>query len=199
MQFFLGLETYRPRQLFSPTLFVELRKRLGEKTFDEFSRTLITLSEDVVPASCGTDIPKGKLKIDATVADQYIRYPTDLSLVNEARRKTERMIDELWELVSDQLAVKPRTYRKVAHKRYLSQSKKKKASRASLRKTLRYLLNCTERNLGHIDQMLDMVDWMAEPFRWRAPVSVSCGSSTHSAPSSGGCMMRTAVSATTAL
>src|SRR5699024_10252679 len=40
----------------------------------------------------------------------------------------------------------------------LSQSKKKKASRASLRKALRYLLNCTERNLGHIDRMLDMVD-----------------------------------------
>jgi len=29
LQFFLGLETYRPMQLFSPTLFVELRKKLG--------------------------------------------------------------------------------------------------------------------------------------------------------------------------
>lgn len=167
MQFFLGLETYRPKQLFSPTLFVELRKRLGEKTFDEFSRTLITLSEDIEPASGGQDdpepTPKGKLKIDATVADQYIRYPTDLSLVNEARVKTERIIDELWELMGDRLPVKPRTYRKVAHKRYLSQSKKKKASRASLRKTLRYLLNCVERNLGHIDQMLDLLDGGAFP------------------------------------
>ena len=163
MQFFLGLETYRPTQLFSPTLFVELRKRLGEDTFDEFSRTLITLSEDIVPASGAADTPAGKIKIDATVADQYIRYPTDLSLVNEARVKTERIIDELWELVKDQLPVKPRTYRKVAHKRYLSQSKKKKASKASLRKALRYLLNCVERNLGHIDQMLDMLDGRAFP------------------------------------
>ena len=153
--------------MFSPTLFVELRKRLGEDTFDEFSRTLITLSEDLPSASNGKNdpkpTPKGKLKIDATVADQYIRYPTDLSLVNEARVKTERMIDELWELVGDQLAVKPRTYRKLAHKRYLSQSKKKKASKASLRKTLRYLLNCVERNLGHIDDMLDMLDGRAFP------------------------------------
>ena len=163
MQFFLGLETYRPTQLFSPTLFVELRKRLGEDTFDEFSRTLITLSEDVVPASGAANTPKGKIKIDATVADQYIRYPTDLSLVNEARVKTERIIDELWELVKNQLPVKPRTYRKVAHKRYLSQSKKKKASKASLRKALRYLLNCVERNLGHIDQMLGMLDGRAFP------------------------------------
>jgi len=167
MQFFLGLETYRPTQLFSPTLFVELRKRLGEQTFDEFSRTLITLSEDVATAPGGQDAPKpapkGKIKIDATVADQYIRYPNDLSLVNETRVKTERIIDELWKLMGDRLAVKPRTYRKKAHKRYLSQSKKKKVSKASLRKTLRYLLNCTERNLGHIDQMLDLLDGRAFP------------------------------------
>jgi len=163
MQFFLGLETYRPRPLFSPTLFVELRKRLGEDTFGAFSRTLISFSEDPAPASGGADTPQGKLKIDATVADQYIRYPTDLSLVNEARVKTERIIDELWELMGDRLPVKPRTYRKVAHKRYLSQSKKKTASKASLRKTLRYLLNCTERNLGHIDGMLDLLDDRAFP------------------------------------
>jgi len=167
MQFFLGLEAYRPTQLFSPTLFVEMRKRLGEDTFDEFSRTLITLSEDFAGASGRQDSsepdPDGKIKIDATVADQYIRYPTDLSLVNEAREKTERIIDELWELVGDRLQVKPRTYRKVAHKRFLSQSKKKKASKASLRKTLRYLLNCVERNLGHIDQMLGMLDGRVFP------------------------------------
>lgn len=157
MQFFLGLKTYRPKQLFSPTLFVEMRKKLGEDTFDEFSRTLIAFSEDLKPATGQKDAPKGKLKIDATVADQYIRYPTDLSLVNEARVKTERIIDQLWPLMGERMAVKPRTYRKKAHKRYLSQSKKKKASKASLRKTLRYLLNCVERNLGHIDQMLDML------------------------------------------
>lgn len=58
MQFFLGLETYRLKQLFSPTLFVELRKKLGEQTFDEFSRTLIALSEDLAPASGGQDVPQ---------------------------------------------------------------------------------------------------------------------------------------------
>lgn len=163
IQFFLGLKTFRPAPLFSPTLFVELRKRLGEEVFDEFSRTLITLSEDLVSTTSKTDTPKGKLKIDATVADQYIRYPNDLSLVNEARIKTETIIDLLWELAKDRLPVKPRTYRKVAHKRYLSQSKKRNSSEASLRKTLRYLLNCVERNLGHIHQMLDLVGESAFP------------------------------------
>lgn len=161
MQFFLGLQTYHPTPLFSPTLFVELRKKLGEETFGEFSRTLIALTEEPEPAPAGPEAPKpapkGKLKIDATVADQYIRYPNDLSLVNEARVKTEAIIDRLWERTKGRLEVKPRTYRKVAHKRYLSQAKKKNASRASLRKTLRYLLNCVERNLGHIDDMLDLM------------------------------------------
>jgi hypothetical protein len=167
MQFFLGLETYRPWPLFSPTLFVELRKKLGEETFERFSQTLITLSSGAEPVTDGQDssklAPKGKLKIDATVADQYIRYPNDLSLVNEARVKTEAIIDQLWEQVKDQLKVKPRTYRKLAHKRYLSQAKKKNVSTAALRKTMRYLLNCTERNLAHIDQMLDLIGGQAFP------------------------------------
>lgn len=164
MQFFLGLQTYHPERLFAPSLFVELRKRLGEDSFDEFSRILIRLSEDPGeaenPEGAAEPAPKGKLKIDATVADQYIRYPNDLSLVNEARLKTEAIIDRLWELelVKDQLTVKPRTYRKLAHKRYLSQAKKKNSSQASRRKALRYLLNCVRRNLDHIDTMLDLLD-----------------------------------------
>lgn len=161
MQFFLGLETYHPEPLFSPSLFVALRKRLGEASFDGFSRTLVGLSEqeEIAPGSDAPDepAPKGKLKIDATVADQYIRYPTDLSLVNEARLKTEAIIDQLWELLKDQLKVKPRTYRKLAHKRYLSQAKKKKSTHAARRKALRYLLNCVKRNLGHIEAMLDLL------------------------------------------
>lgn len=110
MQFFLGLDTYRPKPLFSPTLFVELRRKLGKQTFEQFSHTLITLTEDPEPAPGGASstlaVPKGKLKIDATLADQYICYPIDLSLVNEARTKTEAIIDQLWELVKDRLPVK---------------------------------------------------------------------------------------------
>src|SRR5699024_5941647 len=93
----------------------------------------------------------------------YIRCPNDLSLVNEARVKTEAIIDQLWELTKGQLPVKPRTYRRLAHKRYLSQAKKKNASRASLR----YLLNCVERNLGHIDRMLDLIGGRAFPLAYK--------------------------------
>jgi IS5 family transposase len=35
------------------------------------------------------------LILDATVVEQAIRYPTDLSLLNEAREFSERIIDTL--------------------------------------------------------------------------------------------------------
>jgi len=156
MQFFLGLEDYVPSLLFSPTLFVEMRKRLGDATFAKFSELVISSSHPKLEGeSSDKNSPKGKLKIDATVADQYIRYPNDLSLVNEARLKTEVIIDHLFELQRDTIAVKPRTYRKLAHKRYLAEAKKRQKSAKSVRKALRYLLNCVERNLGYINDMLD--------------------------------------------
>jgi len=163
MQFFLGLDHYQPAQLFSPTLFVEMRKRLGEQTFDEFSTTIMSIAHPEIDQKNRKEgsresKPKGKLKIDATVADQYITYPNDLGLVNQARIKTENMVDELFELLRDKITVKPRTYRKLAHKRYLQEAKKKKKSAVSIRKAIRVLLNCVKRNMNHIDQMLDQIE-----------------------------------------
>ena len=164
MQFFLGLECYQPDLLFSPTLFVEMRKKLGDETFDSFSTMVMSMAHPDIDSQSGEKKgkmdpkPKGKLKIDATVADQYITYPNDLGLVNDARVKTERMVDDLFELLRDRIKVKPRTYRKVAHKRYLQEAKKKKKSEVSVRKALRVLLNCVKRNMGYIDQMLDQIE-----------------------------------------
>ncbi len=52
---------------------------------------------------------QGKLILDATVAEQAIRYPTDLSLLNEAREFSEQIIDLLY--AQSALTKKPRTYR----------------------------------------------------------------------------------------
>ena len=52
---------------------------------------------------------KGTLIVDATIADQDIRYPTDLSLLNEAREISERIIDVLYK--QSRRTQKPRTYR----------------------------------------------------------------------------------------
>ena len=158
MQFFLGLEDYTPELLFSPTLFVEARKKLGDDTFNEFTELIIKASHPELSGKGeGQETTnKGHLKIDATVADQYISYPNDLSLVNQARIKTEKMIDQLFDKLRGQMPVKPRTYRKLAHNRYLREAKKKQKSAKSVRKAIRYLLNSVGRNLKHIDNMLDL-------------------------------------------
>ena len=81
---------------------------------------------DLEVASEETEAPErqGKLILDATVAPQAIRYPTDLSLLNEARELTEKIIDHLYPHTD--LKAKPRTYRKKARKAYLAIAKQKR-------------------------------------------------------------------------
>lgn len=160
MQFFLGLEDFTPERLFSPTLFVELRKRLGLDCFNEFTDLLIKqcFPHKIKKASEGKSLPnKGKLKLDATVADQYISYPTDLNLLNEGRQKLEAIIDELYEHVRLHYKAKPRTYRRTAHKKYLTESKKRQTNPKTLRSAIRFMLNCLDRNLKYINEMLALL------------------------------------------
>jgi len=169
IQFFLGLKTFSPKYLFSPTLFVELRKRMSKECFDEFSDELMAIAypETIGKNDQNQDVVlpnKGKLKLDATVADQYISYPNDLGLINDARIKTENIIDLLYEQLRDELSVKPRTYRKVAHKRYMAEAKKRQKNKSSLRKAIRYLLNCVERNITSVNKMLDLLEIKQEQF-----------------------------------
>jgi len=160
MQFFLGLEDFTPERLFSPTLFVELRKRLGLDCFNEFTDLLIKqcFPHKIKQAPKGKSLPnKGKLKLDATVADQYISYPTDLNLLNEGRQKLEALIDELYEHVRLHYKAKPRTYRRTAHKKYLVESKKRQTNPKTLRSAIRFMLNCLDRNLKYINEMLALL------------------------------------------
>ena len=93
--------------------------------------------------------------VDATVAEQAIRYPTDLSLLNEAREISEQLIDELYK--QSGYTQKPRTYRRLARKNYLNLAKKKKPGRKILRQGLRQQLQYIRRNSRYIDELLDDV------------------------------------------
>ena len=83
--------------------------------------------------------------------------PTDLSLLNEAREKTEAVIDPFhgWILErSDEATQKPRTYRRKARKQYLAVAKQKKPGAKKVRKAVGQQLNYVKRsNLGHIARM----------------------------------------------
>ena len=97
---------------------------------------------------------KGQLLLDASCAPADIRYPTDLSLLNQAREQTEVIIDALYKQVQENLEQKPRTYREQARKRYLEVAKQRRASGKVVRKAIRRQLGYVRRNLAHIDTLI---------------------------------------------
>ncbi|MBI9100712.1 MAG: transposase [Spirochaetaceae bacterium] len=90
--------------------------------------------------------------VDATCTPADIRYPTDLSLLNEAREKTEEIIDVLQKPLIG-IEKKVRTYRNRARKEYLMVSKKRKKDKKVLRKVIRKQLSYLRRNLEYIKHL----------------------------------------------
>ena len=89
--------------------------------------------------------------VDATCAPSNIKYPQDTSLLNEARECAEKIIDTLYVPAE---GVKPRTYRKEAHKEYLKFARRRKRNLAFVRKSIRKQLGYLSRDFTHIDAML---------------------------------------------
>ena len=168
MQFFVGLKEFTNAPIFDPSLFVEIRKRVGASLFDQLNSELIqSFSESIDQKHKGKKKKKneddsgpknkGKLQMDATVADQYITYPTDSKLLNSSRKQSEKMVDKLY-AINDKRGVKPRTYRRKMDAAFLDYSKKKNKSKGTHRKMNRKLLECLQRNLRHIDDLLDVIE-----------------------------------------
>jgi len=97
------------------------------------------------------------MQADATVADQYITYPTDNGILNQSRKQCEKFIDKLYDL-SGKEGQKPRTYRRKMDKAYLDYSKKKKKREATYLKMTRKLLECINRDIKQINNMLDVFE-----------------------------------------
>jgi len=201
LQYFCGLEGFTTQAVFDPSLFVDIRKRLGGEEFEKINRHIIEESERLKPYQARiikkkkhkdetTDKPgepeqpnstkanqqegvqeelfdedktnktdkatgpgnRGTLKVDATVADQEIKYPNDVSLLNESRRHLERMIGGLYEEAID--GKRPRLYPRKARKDFLNFSKKRKKSKKEIRKGIKAQLQYVRRDLKVIDKML---------------------------------------------
>ena len=96
----------------------------------------------------------GQLITDASCAPADIRYPTDVSLLNEAREKTDEIIDELHApLVGKE--PRPRTYRVKARRRFVAFTKKKKPGRRTIRQAKKQQLGFLRRSLKAIDRLLE--------------------------------------------
>lgn len=159
LQYFLGFPEYQNVRPFDSSMYVHFRKRLGEEALANYNEVIVKRAvettnkpeqkdDDENPPPSNT----GKLLIDATCAPADIAYPTDLGLLNEAREKTESIIDAL-HAPSIGKKPKPRTYRIKARKQYLAVAKKKSPGRKALRKAIRQQLSYVHRNLGTIEQL----------------------------------------------
>ena len=153
LQYFVGFSSFRDEQPFAPSLFVEIRKRMGKEVFRGFEDVILAKIGKRKRPSDNDTKNKGKLLVDATVAEQSVKYPTDINLLNEAREISEKLIDELYKLTD--WAKKPRTYRQKARRQYLLVAKNKKPSLKIRRKGIREQLQYLRRNLGHIATLLD--------------------------------------------
>ena len=169
LQYFLGLHEYRYECPFDPSMMTRFRQRItpemlswvndqiiGRKTEDEKhdddddSDSSGQDDENKESEGTPTEDNEGTLILDATCAPQNIRFPTDASLLNEAREKAEDIIDTLHEMGFSE-GKKPRTYREKAHRKYNSFSKNRKKTVKLIRKTVKQQLGYLSRDLGIID------------------------------------------------
>jgi|GEM_PF-1104301 len=137
LQYFCGYEGYDDEHLpFDPSLMVYIRKRLTSEVLGEINEMIIRDAKAAEKKKDDDDKDKdgdnkddtndtndthgdgsansGTLTIDSTCAPSNIRYPQDVSLLNEARENAEKLLDELHDPADGK---KPRNYRKRAARR----------------------------------------------------------------------------------
>jgi len=167
LQYFIGYSSYTKEPPFDPSLFVNIRKQLGQDLINEMNERIhdfhmerelkkgkkSTNDREDSPNTNGENQNKGEVIFDATACPQDIAYPTDLGLLNKAREITEELIDELH--LKNRQGKKPRTYRRIARKMYLKVAQNKKPSRKGIRRGIKHQLQYLRRNFRIIEEQLD--------------------------------------------
>jgi hypothetical protein len=165
LQYFIGMSEYSSKAPFEASMMVHFRKRLDAESMSEINDIITGVKRDKHSDDKSDDDKdgpdsdkKGKLLVDATCTPADVRYPTDMSLLDEARTKTEKMIDAL---CSDGKK-KPRTYRKKARKEFVRFIHLKKPDGKKVRKAIRKQLGYVARNLKNIEKISDSKHLLSE-------------------------------------
>ena len=162
LQYFIGLPGYQEEAPFDASTLVLFRKRISAEMLMEANEYLLAHKDDdknnPTPPSDGESNDdtskkenKGTLTLDATCAPANIRYPQDISLLNEAREKLETIIYRFCKSYGLPL---PRRYSKRARKDYLAFAKSKKHSAKQIRKALRKQLGYVARDIRYLDKFM---------------------------------------------
>ncbi len=164
LQYFIGRNSYQNEAPFDPSMMVHFRQRISSDMLQKINCKIVQTSLGFNPEEPSTkkleeaEKPpgnRGRLLMDATVAPADIKYPTDVELLNQARKTTESIIDILYKSLKDNLDKKPRTYRKKARKDYLNFAKKRNPSGKKRKEAVKKQLQYVKRNLGHIDKLIE--------------------------------------------
>lgn len=160
LQYFIGLPGYQEEAPFDASTLVLFRKRISAEMLMEANEYLLSHRDgdnNSTPPPAGTsagsdagegDANKGTLILDATCAPANIRYPQDISLLNEAREKLEAIIYRFCKSYGLPL---PRRYSRCARKDYLAFAKSRKHSAKKIRKALRKQLNYVARDIRYLE------------------------------------------------
>jgi len=155
MQFFCGIKEFSYEQPFTPSLLVLFRKRFSEDVIAEINERIFSpKSKDDDNDEDNPPKNKGLMILDATCAPADIKYPQDINLCNEAREKTEDMVETMHK-ANRGIKEKPRLNKKAARKSYLSVAKQKKRPVKVLRKAIKKQLTHIRRNIGYIKSLID--------------------------------------------
>ena len=166
LQYFLGFHEYKDEVPFDHTLMTTFRKRFTQEMLAEINEAVVhkatvAANEDELQKNSSDDdnddIQKpsnnGKLIIDATCTPADVAYPTDLNLLNDAREKTDEMIDAMHKPFVGKRR-RPRTYSEKARREYLAVAKQKKPGYKKIRRAIGKQLNYLRRNLNYIEAMI---------------------------------------------
>ena len=167
LQYFCGYPGYDDEKLpFDPSLMVYFRKRLTPEVLGEINEMIVrdakerqakeTESKDDSDDSDdhpGASGNSGTMIVDATCAPSNIRYPQDVSLLNEARENAEKLLDVLHDPADGK---KPRTYRERARKDYLKYTRCRKHTAKMTRKAIGKQLTYLRRDLDAVDGKLSL-------------------------------------------
>ena len=169
LQYFCGYPGYNDEKLpFDPSLMVYFRKRLTPEILGEINEMIVRDAkarqgkgtapqsdddDDNSDGGSGTGGNSGTMIMDATCAPSNIRYPQDVSLLNEARENAEKLLDVLHDSSDGK---KPRAYRKRARKDYLKYARCREHTAKTTRKAIGKQLGYLRRDLGAIAHKLSL-------------------------------------------
>ena len=159
LQYFIGLPGYQEQAPFDASTLVLFRKRITMEMVMEANESVLSRKDDRKgPPSPGSSPEgssqekeaenKGTLTLDATCAPAHIRYPQDISLLNEGREFLEGMIGRFCHCYGLPL---PRRYRRQARKEYLAFAKSRKHTAKKVRAAVRKQLGYVRRDIGYLE------------------------------------------------